>query len=240
MSKLGQAEKEGGSVLHVNLKSLKSMNHLFIVVSLCTLCLLRYLFAFPWHVDLPLVTLKPPYLFYSYFLYFGLNLINFCFSDLVSLQTSSSDLSRPCIHPASSTFIPLHDCDSVCLVNLWDAKCLSTTLNWLLHRDAALPPFHNRIMTNSPERLQSMTHKDMIFEMLMRWRLYTEEARARKSETETVRQRQRLSASRRVFRRSWQSHFLTEYCVRYFLNNLSLPVFLFHDFAMSQRGKGGV
>lgn len=180
--------------------------------------------------------LKISYLFYSYFLYFGLNLINFCFNDPVSLQTSSSDLLCPCIHPA--IFIPLHDCDSVCFVNLWDAKCLPTTLNWLLHREAVLPRFHNQIMTNSPECLQSMTHKDMIFEMLMRWRLYTvkEQDRARKSEIETVRQRERFSTSRLILCRRWQSRFLTE-CVRYFLNNLSLPALVFHDFAMSQRGK---
>lgn len=138
-----------------------------------------------------------------------------------AISKSSSNLLCPCINRV--IFIPLQDRGSgVCFVYLQDAKCLPTTLNWLWHRwggrvgewgagGAELPRFLNQVMTNSPECLQCMTHKDMIFEMLMRWRLYRVEAQDRaEEEWDGGRDSWYHAAS---FCQSWQSRFPTE-CIR--------------------------
>lgn len=61
--------------------------------------------------------------------------------------------------------------------------CKMSSDNQDLNRKADSLRFHNQVMTNSPERLQRMTHKDMIFEMLMRWRLYRVEEQDRAQKT---------------------------------------------------------
>lgn len=147
----------------------------------------------------------------------------------ISLRSATSLHTSCCI-----TSSPARPWERFYSVNLWNVQRLLTNLNWVLQPE--LPQFHNQVMTNSPERLQRMTHKDMIFEMLMRWRLYrvVEPDRVRKSEIETVRQRERFSVSLGLL----PELTLTVSCWMYkFLNHLFVPAFVFHDFAMSQSGR---